>query len=817
MAAHRYWRLYITENYGGTLTGISEIIPYFDGLPVDLSGVTASASSEFNGTNAASAAIDGNINNAWYTVYSELPCWWQLDFGVGNEVEISGFYIWPYYVSYSTFAPKNFVLQYSDNAVDWVDVVTFIDFPNEFPVIYNIDFGGDVLVTPPSFDCIYGGEYSISGTITEQGIPGKYRVQLFDQHLSRIVAQTWSDSTTGAYSFDYLNETPFYVVAFDHTTPIRVAAIQDNVVASDPTTIVDLNIGGTDGDIELPSYPLILESPDLEIEPFTLILRSAPDVDPITATLVSTTNDDIVVIEAITPPDVDPITATLIASMEDDTVEIAASMTPGAITATINVITNDDVVEIEWPGNIGIPTRTAVIDVATSDDIVEISSIYTPTWIATVDVTTNDDIATVTTNFTEYSGPGFINVRTNDDIVSGFLVRQVYDVEATIDATTNDDVATFSVTTPAFIEAEALSDLIGISDAITGVVSEAPLHDYIGITDWVGVGTLPLHDYIQVSDAITGILKLLGPLEDTIGVSDQVGAFFNATLSDSIGVSEVWTTTRLTPALHDRIQISDELAATLSLIGPLADTIGVQDEITAVSFAGLSDLIGVEDAITGQLFNYAEPLADNIGILDAIGATITVYAALSDEVGISDAITGQLSLIGVLSDTIGITDWVATTEATTVHVVNAETGAVSTYTFTPRVKGMGQFQGTLFLAAADGLYAVDADQDEAGDIVWTLQTGFNNLGSDQLKQIHDVNCQMRTEGDTIMHVISDRHGEKESWRYRLTQDTRDSYRDGVIKPGKGTKSVYYALGLQGVGPAEIDQLRVLVRPLPRRR
>ena len=229
------------------------------------------------------------------------------------------------------------------------------------------------------------------------------------------------------------------------------------------------------------------------------------------------------------------------------------------------------------------------------------------------------------------------------------------------------------------------------------------------------------------------------------------------------------------------------------------------------------DLIGIEDAITGQLFNYAEPLADNIGISDAIGATITVYAALSDEVGISDAITGQLSLIGVLSDTIGITDWVATTEATTVHVVNAETGAVSTYIFTPRIKGMGQFQGTLFLAADDGLYVVDADQDETGDIVWTLQTGFSNLGSDQLKQIYDVNCQMRTEGDTIMQVISDRKGEKESWQYRLTQDTRNSYRDGVIKPGKGTKSVYYALGLQGVGPAEIDQLRVLVRPLPRRR
>ena len=815
MATHRYWRIYITANQGAIpYTQINEFVPYFENNIVSTAGATATASSFLNSSVGPDKAIDGATGTFWRTATGGAPYWWQLDFGAGAEVDIDGFFL---YQSLSDVDPKDYILQYSDNASDWTDVITVVGQPLTNIAVQNVTIVGAAVTECPSVDVIDGGSYSISGIITERGVVGKYRVQLFDQLISKLIRQTWSDPTTGAYSFDYLNDTVRYIIAFDHTSPIRVAAVQDNVIASDPTTVVDLNIGGAGDDVETPSYSLILESPDLETEPFTLILRSAPDVDPITATLITTTNDDVVVIEVITPASVDPITATLIASTKDDTVEIAASMVPGAITATVDTTTNDDIVEIEWPGNVGIPARTAIIDVATNDDVVEISSIYTPTWIATVDATTNDDIAAVTANFTEYSGPGFINAITNDDIVSGFLVRLVYDVEATVDATTNDDVATFTVTTPAFTEAEALSDLIGISDAITGVVSEAPLHDYIGITDWVGVGSLPLYDYIQVSDSITGVLKLLGPLEDTIGVSDQARAFFNAPLSDSIGISEVWTTTRLSPGLHDRIQISDELASTLSLIGPLSDTIGIQDEITAVSFAGLSDLIGIEDAITGQLFNLAEPLADNIGISDAIGATITVYVALSDEVGISDAITGQLSLIGVLSDTIGITDWVATTEATTVHVVNAETGAVSTYTFTPRIKGMGQFQGTLFLAAADGLYTVDADQDDAGDVVWTLQTGFNNLGTDYLKRIQDVNCQMRTEGDTTMRVISDRYGAKHSWQYRLPPLTRESYRDGVVKPGKGIRSVYYALGLQGVGPAEIDQLRVVVEPLSRRR
>ena len=583
-------------------------------------------------------------------------------------------------------------------------------------------------------------------------------------------------------------------------------------------TIVNLNLGGEgeDGTGEVaPPNTLVLTQDPTPLA--TLVLRSVPDIAPVTAVITATANDDIVSIEVDTPAPVDPITATINATVNNDIVEIAATAVPGAITATINATANDDIVAMEVPGNVGIPVRTAVINAHGNDDVVEISVTHIPAWVATINAVANDDTVTIGVDCTEYSGPGYINAIANDDIVSGFLVRQIYDVTATINVQTNDDIATFAVTTPAFIVADPLSDSIGVTDAVTGVVTDAPLRDFIGVKDWAGVGIPSPHDYVQVTDTATGVLTLLGPLEDNIGVREYAEAVSIAALLDTVGVSEVWSTTRIASSLHDRIQVSDELTALLSLKAASTDQVGIQDTITATSLVGLSDFVGVTDVLIGQLFIQTAPFVDRIGVSDAIDATITVYAVLSDTVGVQDTLTGQLHLVGVLSDTVAVTDWVAPVEATTVHVVNAETGAVSTYTFTPRVKGMGQFQGTLFLAAVDGLYVVDAGQDEDGDIVWTLQTGFSNLGTDHLKQIYDVNCQMRTEGDTIMHVISDRRGEKESWRYRLTQDTRDSYRDSVIKPGKGIKSVYYALDLQGVGPAEIDQLRVLVRPLPRRR
>jgi len=76
-----------------------------------------------------------------------------------------------------------------------------------------------------------GGHYSIQGTITEKSVPGSYRVWLHDQETGRPIRETWS-ATNGSYSFTYLDAKPKFIMAFDHTSPVQRAEMQDNVVAS---------------------------------------------------------------------------------------------------------------------------------------------------------------------------------------------------------------------------------------------------------------------------------------------------------------------------------------------------------------------------------------------------------------------------------------------------------------------------------------------------------------------------------------------------------------------------------------------------------
>lgn len=64
------------------------------------------------------------------------------------------------------------------------------------------------------------GSLQITGTTKNTGTPPtpvRRRVRLHEQSSGRIVRETWSDATTGAYTFAGLRLTAYYVTAFDHT------------------------------------------------------------------------------------------------------------------------------------------------------------------------------------------------------------------------------------------------------------------------------------------------------------------------------------------------------------------------------------------------------------------------------------------------------------------------------------------------------------------------------------------------------------------------------------------------------------------------
>ena len=263
MAAHRYWRLYISRTGGGSSVSVGELV-----LATTPSGAqaatggTASASST-NGANEASRAFDGTTSaaNYWQSA-SDMPGglgqeYLQYDMGVGGGIDVVEVRL--YFngtTSGSTTYPSNFALLYSDDGVKWTlqrawseqvftngetktldaialpsnqvsnRVVLRRDYrrnaaansgpaPSVLRVLPHrlIGFGvrhaaAPVVMTP------WSGNYYIAGSTTVLGMPFARRVDLVEQR-SGLLVRTLHTKADGAFLFDQIGPGPWTLVGVD--------------------------------------------------------------------------------------------------------------------------------------------------------------------------------------------------------------------------------------------------------------------------------------------------------------------------------------------------------------------------------------------------------------------------------------------------------------------------------------------------------------------------------------------------------------------------------------------------------------------------
>ena len=85
-------------------------------------------------------------------------------------------------------------------------------------------------------DFIHGGDGTLTGTVKEQNTPAntplRRKVRLFREVDGLLLQETWSDATTGVYTFSNLQtQYKYTVVSYDYTLNYR-AVIADNLSAT---------------------------------------------------------------------------------------------------------------------------------------------------------------------------------------------------------------------------------------------------------------------------------------------------------------------------------------------------------------------------------------------------------------------------------------------------------------------------------------------------------------------------------------------------------------------------------------------------------
>lgn len=329
--------------------------------------------------------------------------------------------------------------------------------------------------------------------------------------------------------------------------------------------------------------------------------------------------------------------------------------------------------------------------------------------------------------------------------------------------------------------------------------------------------TTLITETLTANDVLSGALSITSTLSDTLTITDQLSAgLIPGAFVETLTAADVLGNTSQTAKLIDTVTATDVLSGVLSMSETVTEYLTPSDSLGVIALATVTETLAPTDVLSGNI-GLGVTVTETITTSDTLTGLVALYGTVTESLTVSDTLTGSLALLGVFTETLTAGDTLITAQSQAVWAINAETGAVSEYRFTPTVQGVGAWRNQLYLATDTGLYALDAATDDDAAIEWAFRTGFSNMGTDALKRILDVNVLARGAGDVVLVLVADRHGQKEERRYQLVKLTADALRDQVIKAGKGIASVYWQVGCQGIGPAEIDQLRLRIEPLSRRR
>jgi len=274
MAAHRYWRADQIAPYGLGALELSEFHLLASGSRVDAGSTLTASSAPTSGSLADLQDADALTTANWASA-TGLALTWDLGGSPADvdDIRLTSTVHWVRF-------PNRIRIRYSDDGSTWTTWTTFrgIEWPGvrtatgsvsrllddgvtsgtfitvnvarevgtddlEFiPTIANV---GPVVVYPmPPMDTsrkdytfvVLGQgrgriQYTVKDKITPPpNAPVRERVRLYRQKDGVLVGETWSDATTGVYTFDNIDETQLhYVIAFDKEGAYR-AVVADRLL-----------------------------------------------------------------------------------------------------------------------------------------------------------------------------------------------------------------------------------------------------------------------------------------------------------------------------------------------------------------------------------------------------------------------------------------------------------------------------------------------------------------------------------------------------------------------------------------------------------
>lgn len=149
-----------------------------------------------------------------------------------------------------------------------------------------------------------------------------------------------------------------------------------------------------------------------------------------------------------------------------------------------------------------------------------------------------------------------------------------------------------------------------------------------------------------------------------------------------------------------------------------------------------------------------------------------------------------------------------------VAAVNTRSKGVTEYTNFP-FNSFAKVNGQWYAAGPGGLYLLGSADDDGTGIAWVLRTGQMDDKEPGLKRLPEVLLALRSNGPVKVRVYPD---DNTFYDYVLPAVKKNTIHQHRVRPGKGMRSRYYSVELQGVGGSdlELDSMQVNMTKTGRR-
>lgn len=365
-------------------------------------------------------------------------------------------------------------------------------------------------------------------------------------------------------------------------------------------------------------------------------------------------------------------------------------------------------------------------------------------------------------------------------------------------------------TTRQVVEEDA-ADSITVGSGISQVFDEV-VADAVSILGFAQAGLIEdVLEAVQAKSTAGSTRASSGVLADYLRSSDLIARAMDAALGDVMAIAgSVLARNRATYTVQDHVTILAAAASVLYAVADVSVTVLAQDYNAAVAEEILDAQAACISAADTWLLA-ASTIIENIQVAASADPSAVVTLVMRDDAVIEDAhsVNGIYNAM-LRGDIEAYVTFNISGEEFTCWCTNAEGLATSEYrgyNFNSLCR-----MGDKYLGAGEaGIYLLDGDTDDGGQIDASLLMGLNDFGTPNLKHIPGGYLTRTADGEMRVAVITVSEGVKHVNMYKVPNVVADSPRTSQVRFGKGLRARYWQFELSNIdgGDFTIDEFELM--------